>query len=314
MHMRTNLLILSLFITLILDAQDTISFTDLYSKEGIHHLSCDRTLSDCFWVPNEFLTTEIYHKGELFTGCGKFEGVSISEENGREAVFIADIINGQVQKVLGTNFFGECCYRYSRCENDSILARDTIFVFRTNFVNGGYEVIMQYTRVIFIKNGERFFMQTDHESYKESHILTYFTSKCMQVKRKYITYGKYEWECEPGNWSSRITNDKNKTAIVDSLINNTWTHLEFIAGQKTQEVTYYQGERKKHAYYFNGTNSDTLESTWHESGGLKYVELKDGLIREWYENGQMKSEQIKNENGQLVIRKWDENGNLIREK
>jgi len=73
-------------------------------------------------------------------------------------------------------------------------------------------------------------------------------------------------------------------------------------------------------YYQNGNKRSKVDrtgevfemTTWYESGH-KHEEFLAGLIREWYENGQLMAkvqlDDIKNYHGDMKM--WDEDGNLI---
>jgi antitoxin component YwqK of YwqJK toxin-antitoxin module len=92
-------------------------------------------------------------------------------------------------------------------------------------------------------------------------------------------------------------------------------------GSLKQERTYHEGELI-HAiqYYKNGhkrsevqyTDQGMIMTNWFESGQVE-EEFIPGLIRQWYENGQMKSsvtlDEFQEYHGDMKM--WGENGELI---
>jgi hypothetical protein len=313
--MRFKFFLLFFLLRSIANAQDTIPFAELYSKEGNHKLTGDQFIGDGFYNPNQYLINQIYHDEKLFTGYGKLENIDCGDEHGTYSTFIATITNGIIQKVFGINEAGVYFFRFYRCPNDSILARDTTFRLIPDFHDGGYSVVMEFSFVVFSMGGERYFTETSYE-YPYSEIVQ-TTGKYLHIKSKDKSYGEYEWTSDPG-WYSRATDTLSKTITIDTIVNDTEMHYEYLRNQKTMEMSYYPyngaSSKKEHAYFYDETKKDTLQLGWYEDGRLKYAELKNGIIREWYENGIMKSEQIKNENGEFEIKRWDENGKFIWSK
>ncbi len=92
-------------------------------------------------------------------------------------------------------------------------------------------------------------------------------------------------------------------------------------GTLKMEGHYEEGVQKLIIYYYqNGNKRSKVDrtgevdgmTTWFESG-QKQEEFLPGLIREWYENGQLMAkvqlDEFKNYHGDMKM--WDEDGNLI---
>jgi antitoxin component YwqK of YwqJK toxin-antitoxin module len=95
----------------------------------------------------------------------------------------------------------------------------------------------------------------------------------------------------------------------------------FDDGSLKMEGYYEEGVQKLVIHYYqNGNKRSKIDrtgeademTTWFESG-QKQEEFLPGLIREWYENGQLKAEvrldDFKNYHGDMKM--WDEDGNLV---
>lgn len=95
----------------------------------------------------------------------------------------------------------------------------------------------------------------------------------------------------------------------------------FEDGSVKMEAEYIDGEQKSAIYYYENGNKksevirreeDSLMTLWYESG-QKEEEIKPGMIRQWYDNGQLKAlvsiDDFRNYHGDMKM--WDEDGSLI---
>lgn len=104
-------------------------------------------------------------------------------------------------------------------------------------------------------------------------------------------------------------NEKWKLRYIHTMINGKKEGLSTIwdeSGKKAGELNYINGKR------------EGLNTEWHESGEksseVNFVNgKKEGLMTSWYQNGQKKSE-FNFVNDKIVsIKKWDKDGNEIKD-
>jgi hypothetical protein len=319
--MRFKLSILFFFFSLLANAQDTIALNKLIAKCGLQEEDAGDYMVYGFDDPNVYLTNLIYQQGKLFTGIAKVEHVDPPDINGGDATFIVNVEKGTVRKVSAINSSGVFYFRFYTIKNcimlnDSILARDTVWI-----MTGAHESKIEYSAVIFEREGRR-----------------YFTTEYVEDQFIRLGTGDYEWKnygygnhlSYESGYANRTTDTINKKIILDTIVNDHLEYHEYDAdGNNKSKVISIDTEKCKYIDYTNWPETDTLSVRWFNKPDflydslqnkycyqfkIEYVKMKNGTTREWYENGQLKSEQIKNENGEMEIRNWNEKGKLLKKK
>jgi antitoxin component YwqK of YwqJK toxin-antitoxin module len=103
----------------------------------------------------------------------------------------------------------------------------------------------------------------------------------------------------------------NGERTFDDLFSRFRQKAEYVNGYPVHIVTYYRSGEKRHERFYD--KHDMLSITaWYKSGQKKY-QAKGKVMREWYENGQLKAEAHYADQRQTlhgITQTWYEDGTL----
>jgi hypothetical protein len=322
--MRIKLFILFLLHGFAAIGQDTINASHLYLLYGTEKDTADGFISYAFYDPNAYLDRTIYQDGKKFTGITKAEHQHVADVYGHPATFIAEVRDGHVWKINAYNPLGQRFFSFLAYPDSSILAIDTTWL--PFGFNNSDKPEVESVNIIFEKNNKRY------GSYKriiENEIeITYGVFKPVSEEPEFLLIDIGIAERRINTITGQITLDTIIYSDDPGLAAYREYHEYDSSGNhKYRRETYYTDNHNEISTTDFYNWGDTLQMKWFKTGPrydslnkrfyykqLQYVAMKNGTIREWYENGQLKSEQLTLENGEIEIKRWDKKGQLLKEK